>query len=385
MKKCLLIIISLLLLLNINKPSYVAFAEKDVDNIDDVIEKELDSIDFSEIEKYIKDNKIELPKNFSTIIKNIINGEFSLDYSNVFKYFTEIIFSNVKQIMPNLITVIIIALLYKIISTFNGAINEVKDIIYVVMLACIVSTLLPIINQCIFVAENTLKNINNIINIISPIILTLMIASGASVMASIYQPAVIFYGNIISGLITTMILPVIKIIITLNFITCLFPELKLNGYISFLNSIIKWILGISFTIFSLFISVQGLTGGNIDGITLRATKYAITNTVPIIGGFISGGFNLVVAGSVLIKNALGVGAIILLFYTVASPLLFIISVQLTLKGVSAVISTVSDEKISSVCLSTSKNLSLITTSLLGTIFTFFIFNIIIIVSANALI
>lgn len=385
MKKCLLIIISLLLLLNINKPSYVAFAEKDVDNIDDVIEKELDSIDFSEIEKYIKDNKIELPKNFSTIIKNIINGEFSLDYSNVFKYFTEIIFSNVKQIMPNLITVIIIALLYKIISTFNGAINEVKDIIYVVMLACIVSTLLPIINQCIFVAENTLKNINNIINIISPIILTLMIASGASVMASIYQPAVIFYGNIISGLITTMILPVIKIIITLNFITCLFPELKLNGYISFLNSIIKWILGISFTIFSLFISVQGLTGGNIDGITLRATKYAITNTVPIIGGFISGGFNLVVAGSVLIKNALGVGAIILLFYTVASPLLFIISVQLTLKGVSAVISTVSDEKISSVCLSTSKNLSLITTSLLGTIFTFFIFNIIIIVSLNALI
>lgn len=385
MKKCLFIIISLLLLLNINKPSYVAFAEKQVDNIDDVIEKELDAIDFTEIEKYIKDNKIELPKNFSTIIKNIINGEFSLDYSNVFKYFTEIIFSNVKQIMPNLITVIIIALLYKIISTLNGAINEVKDIIYVVMLSCIVTTLLPIINQCIIVAEKTLTNVNNIINVISPIILTLMIASGASVLASIYQPAVIFYGNIISGLITTMILPVIKIIITLNFVTCLFPELKLNGYISFLNSIVKWILGISFTIFSLFISVQGITGGNIDGVTLRATKYAITNTVPIIGGFISGGFNLVVAGSVLIKNALGVGAIILLFYTVASPLLFIISVQLTLKGVSAIISTVSDEKISSMCLSTSKNLSLITTSLLGTVFTFFIFNIIIIVSATSLI
>ena len=385
MKKCLFIIISLLLLLNINKPSYVAFAEKQVDNIDDVIEKELDAIDFTEIEKYIKDNKIELPKNFSTIIKNIINGEFSLDYSSVFKYFTEIIFSNVKQIMPNLITVIIIALLYKIISTLNGAINEVKDIIYVVMLSCIVTTLLPIINQCIIVAEKTLTNVNNIINVISPIILTLMIASGASVLASIYQPAVIFYGNIISGLITTMILPVIKIIITLNFVTCLFPELKLNGYISFLNSIVKWILGISFTIFSLFISVQGITGGNIDGVTLRATKYAITNTVPIIGGFISGGFNLVVAGSVLIKNALGVGAIILLFYTVASPLLFIISVQLTLKGVSAIISTVSDEKISSMCLSTSKNLSLITTSLLGTVFTFFIFNIIIIVSATSLI
>ena len=365
-------------------PTRIAFAEESVD-IDEIIEKELDSIDLSEIDNFIKENNIEIDKNFLTTIKKIIKGELSFDFNNLFNYLINIIFSNVKQVLPNLISIIFIAFLYKIISSFNGVFNEVKDIIYVVMIAFIIATLLPIIDQCLTIAENSLVNVNNIINVISPIILTLMIASGASVTASIYQPAVVFYGNIISGLITNTILPVIKIIIVLNLITCLLPELKLNGYISFLNSIIKWILGISFTIFSLFITVQGITSGNIDGVSLRATKYAISNTVPIIGGFISGGFNLVVAGSVLIKNALGVGAIILLFYTAISPLFFIISINLTLKGVSAIISTISDDKIASVCSSTSKNLSLVTASLLGAIFTFFIFILIIICSANALI
>ena len=384
MKRIFFIILSLFLLISINKPVQKAFAKDEID-IDEIIEKELDAIDLSEIDKFIKDNNIEIDGNFLSVITKIINGDISLDYNNIFNYLVEILFSNVKQVLPNLISIIFIALLYKIISSFNGAIDEIKEIIHVIMVAFIIVTLLPIINQCIDVAEKGLTNVNNIINVISPILLTLMIASGASVSASIYQPAVVFYGNIISGLISNAILPVIKIIIVLNLVTCLLPKLQLNGYISFLNSIIKWILGISFTIFSLFVTVQGITGGNIDGVSLRATKYAISNTIPIIGGFISGGFNLVVAGSVLIKNALGIGAIILLFYTVISPLLFLIAISLTLKGVSAIISTVSDEKISTICSSTSKNLSLIIASLLGAVFMFFIFILIIIYSANALI
>jgi hypothetical protein len=53
-------------------------------------------------------------------------------------------------------------------------------------------------------------------------------------------------------------------------------------------------------------TVQGITSASIDGISIRATKYAISNSIPIVGGFLRDGFDIVIAGSVLIKNAVGI-------------------------------------------------------------------------------
>ena len=53
--------------------------------------------------------------------------------------------------------------------------------------------------------------------------------------------------------------------------------------------------------------------------------------MPIVGGFLSGGIDLVLAGSALIKNALGSFAVFLLFGALLRPVLLIAAFQLFLR------------------------------------------------------
>lgn len=50
-------------------------------------------------------------------------------------------------------------------------------------------------------------------------------------------------------------------------------------------------IGLSITIFTFFMSAQGLSSAVIDGVSFRAAKYAITNSIPIVGGFLKDGFD----------------------------------------------------------------------------------------------
>ena len=385
MKRLLSLIFAIFLIISICPKGVLhSYADTKTD-LDKIIEENLDKLDFSEIEDYLKNTNTDFNKSFSDYIKEIISGEFSLDFSSIFSYLTGLLTEKISSVLPRFISVIAIALLYKFIAEIGAPIDEIKDVVYYACVGSIVIILFSAVTECFNSAQKTIENCNTIIQIISPVLLTLMVACGETVSVGIFNPAIIFYGSLTTSLILQTIFPLIKMILILSLLSGISPELKLNGFILFFSNLIKWILGISFTVFSLYLSLQGILGGNIDGVSIRATKYAISNSIPIIGGYVSGGFNIVVAGSVLIKNAVGIGGIVVLFFSVISPLFFIIATQLIIKLLSAIISVVSDEKISTVCNNLSKGLSLVIASIVGVCFIFIIFVLIIICFGGAFI
>jgi len=162
-------------------------------------------------------------------------------------------------------------------------------------------------------------------------------------------------------------------------------KVKLKKFSEFFSSIIKWLIGVSVTVFGLFLSIQGIASGVFDGISMKAAKYAISNSIPLIGGFLKDGFDLVVAGSVLIKNALGISSILLIFYKILSPIMQILAFSLLLKLVSAIIEPISDSRVSDFCSSISKSVSYFIVCILFVAFMTFILILLMIFSANAFI
>lgn len=94
---------------------------------------------------------------------------------------------------------------------------------------------------------------------------------------------------------------------------------------------------IDFYGFTAFISVQGITAGSIDGISIRTAKFAIKSYVPILGSYLSDGMGIILASSNLIKNAVGATGLFLLLATIISPLIELILFMLILKLVSGII------------------------------------------------
>jgi stage III sporulation protein AE len=131
--------------------------------------------------------------------------------------------------------------------------------------------------------------------------------------------------------------------------------------------------------------MQGITSATYDGIVRRAAKYAIGNGIPIVGGFLSGGFDLAVAAGILIKNSLGSMGIFLMISALFKPLVLLISVNLLLRLVSAIAQPFGASKISDFLSQIADDLNYCTAGILLSAFMYFICIIIAICSTEMLI
>ena len=94
-------------------------------------------------------------------------------------------------------------------------------------------------------------------------------------------------------------------------------------------------------------------------------RYAIKNYIPMLGGYISEGFELVKAVGILIKNATGGVGIVLLFFDILSPLIMLAIFELGLKFVSGIIEGVGDKKSAKLLFDVAGSLRLLVVVLIG--------------------
>ena len=109
-----------------------------------------------------------------------------------------------------------------------------------------------------------------------------------------------------------------------------------------LRSIVCWLLGVSFTVFLGAMSLQGVCSASIDGVVLRAAKYAVDNFVPVVGGMFSDTMDTLIGCTLIVKNALGVAAVVALLGAVLGPLMRTLAVVLVMKLSAALLEPVAD-------------------------------------------
>lgn len=198
---------------------------------------------------------------------------------------------------------------------------------YISVGAVILSCLLGVLQE----GFNSVAQMKKQMEIVYPILLTLMAASGGAVSANVFRPAVAFMSGGITQLFSAIVLPGSVAVIILAFVGNLSEDVRTERLGELFKSFNKWIIGLSLGLFSLFLTVQGITSAQYDGLSLRAAKYVLSGSVPIVGGFLSGGLDLVVAGSAIIKNAVGSFSVFMLVGTLLHPLLLIIAFQIFLR------------------------------------------------------
>src|SRR5699024_3736126 len=125
---------------------------------------------------------------------------------------------------------------------------------------------------------------------------------GGTVSVSVYQPAMALLTGTIINLFTMVLLPIFIFSTVFSVVSNLSNTIKLDKFTNFFNSLYKWLSGLIFTIFTAFLSVQGITAGSVDGISIRTAKYAIRSYIPILGSYLSDGMSIILASSNLIKN-----------------------------------------------------------------------------------
>ena len=203
------------------------------------------------------------------------------------------------------------------------------------------------------------------IEIIFPILLTLIAAIGANTTATTFQPLLVIISSGIAKLFTYILLPLFVFSIIFGVVGNLSKNVKMDKFSKFFSSLFNWIVGIVFTMFVAFLTIHGLTVSSIDTISFKTAKFAIKSYVPLLGGYLSDGINVIISSSVLIKNAVGVSGLIVMIGTIFMPIIKIILVVLLLKLSSAILEPICDKETPDFLYAISKSLSMLIVSIMA--------------------
>ena len=331
-------------------------------------DENLNMFDFSKLDEVLQklENSEEYgASSFLEKVKQLINGEYSGDFGGLFNSVSNIFVSDFKKLIPLLATILAIAILSNLMSEFKVKSNKnLGNIVHFVCYNAIIIIVCTSITNLINVASGAISSMQSQMEIIFPIILTLMASVGSTVSVGIYQPTLAMLSGLIVNIFNYIVLPIFIISFVISVVGNLSNNVKLNKFSSLLNDVFKWIIGVVFTVFTGVLTIKGISAGSFDSVSIRTTKFAIKNYIPIVGGYLSDGFNILMASSVLIKNAVGTAGLFLIFISIISPIITILIFKWSLHLLSAFLEPMFDSKISNFLFSVSKAINMLIASIL---------------------
>ena len=269
--------------------------------------------------------------------------------------------------------IIAIAVLYSMVNASHSEKNKtLNDVIHFVCYGAVVVIIVAWVSKLLILTVNTLNNVKVQMELIFPLLLTVLTALGGNVAVSVYQPAMAMLSGTVISIFINVLMPIFTFMLVFIIISNLTTNIKFNKFSDFFGSSFKWLMGIVLMLFSAFVSIQGIMAGSIDSISLKTAKYTIKSAVPIIGGFLSDGVSLIMVSSVLIKNAIGVSGLILLFGTILLPIVKIIVFSFLMKLACAILEPIADTRITNFVSSIAKSIQMLIALILGVGFMYFL-------------
>ncbi len=367
-----------ILMHNIQNNIMICFAENNTggvvrDNLEIELEKNtndiLNDIDFADIDKIISDLQLNEGNfaDFSSMVSAIMSGELDFSFDSIVGVFKDGFVEFVKDLLSPLCLIFLIILLSNIVSSYSSKkmSSSIHDVVRFACLSVIVIVVSVLLKNVIDVAKGTLQGLIEQVNAICPILLTLMVSVGGVTSSASLSPIILFFSNNIANIFYYILFPIFVLIVIISIISNLSKDKKVGDLGTFFGSLFKWILGTVCTIFMAVLSINGILSIGKDGLSVKAAKYAIKNYIPFLGGYISEGFEIVKVGSLVVKNAIGLGSIILIFFTLVKPLLYLCSLSLGFKLVAGVSGVIDNTDISKLLFKLSNALKYLIAILVG--------------------
>ena len=359
------------------------FAHADVmSDLEDNIDEGLNNIDFSNVDGVASGFVGSVLEK----VRSIINGEFD-SAESFWQMLGQMFSEGVGELLPQLVAITIVLIILGLIRrTSGGLISESTDsVVSFVGVTVVLLAVLSLIVGLYREVYEVLFQVATLSEVSSPILLTLLIANGGNALSSVCQPSMVMFSTVVIAIIRNVVLPLSIFALIFAVVSNISSNVKVGKMSSFLTNASGWVLGIVFMLFSAFTSVQGITAASIDGVSYRAAKFATKSYIPILGGYLAEGFDVVVASTSLIKNAFGAVTLLVLLFAIVKPLVSILCVNIGLQAVAAVCEPIVDDKYVKMLGGISKTLTFLSVLILAVAFMFCILVLIAISCANGVI
>lgn len=281
------------------------------------------------------------------ILDNAIKGQ--VDNQTILKRVLSLLGGQLVDGLTVLGSVLAIVIIHSILKSVSESLenNTISKLIYYVQYILIVTIIMMNFSDIVQVVKDTCNNLVGFMNILIPLLISLMIYTGSITTSGTLEPIILFLINFIGNIIQTIIIPIVLIFTSLIVISKISDNVQIDKLSKFLKSGVVWFFGIILTVFVGVISLEGTLSSSVDGITAKTTKAVVSSAVPVVGKILGDAVDTVLGCGIILKNAVGLIGVIVVIGICIIPILKLGILTIAYKLMSAICEPIADKNITS--------------------------------------
>lgn len=285
--------------------------------------------------------------NFNEIVDEIVNGRFSFGVKGIINKIIRLFLGELQTsfaLMGALISLMLICAVANNLSESFGKKSMADATKYACFAYLGVLGVTAFSTVCGYVTQ-TLRDISVLIQSIIPAMTMLMASGGSVTLGTMSHPVIFFVCSAMTALIKNVITP----LVLLRAVSVLLCGISRNSGISEISELFamlhKNLLTLSMSLFSGVLGLSRLAASSFDNLAARGIKFAVSTSVPLVGGSISEAMSSVAGSAALLKNAVGITGVIMLFSMFVIPMIKIGALALSYRIAAAISSPVADKQL----------------------------------------
>ncbi|MBC5627517.1 stage III sporulation protein AE [Clostridium sp. NSJ-6] len=376
MKRVFLSLIFAAILFIFGSVSNIAFAE---DNITSVINNDEIQTEIDSLYNYINTMKsdVELMNELDPVsyIKAYMeDGKGNISISKIGGAIVSLLLKEVRSVLGLSFSIIAIGIISALLKNLQEAFNAegISEVAFYACYALMIVMLTKTFLISLDMAKDVITNVVEFMSKLLPVLVLMLGAAGGLTQAATMDPIILGATILIPQIYLNIIIPLILSSFVLQFANNMSNGSKLSNLCDITKKSTMWIQGIVITIFIGLLTVRGITASTIDAVTLKTTKFAIDNFIPIVGKSFSDAISSVAGYSLIIKNAIGSIGLIAIILIILYPIIKIVLSSIIFKLSASLLEPIADKRITKSIAAAGESLTLIMSCVLCVSLMFFI-------------
>ncbi|MCI6006739.1 stage III sporulation protein AE [Oscillospiraceae bacterium LCP25S3_E10] len=143
-----------------------------------------------------------------------------------------------------------------------------------------------------------------------PVMAGIMLTMGQSLQAAGSYTMVMGAGTAVSQISNNILVPLLNTFLGISVVSGISQRVNLNGFCELVNKVLKWVLTFTMSVFTAILTMQSIISSSADSAGVKATRFAISSFVPLVGGALSEAYQTVRGCMGMLKSGVGVFAIL---------------------------------------------------------------------------
>lgn len=334
-KLCLIILIVLFSFLS-DMSITVTLASTELKDYESVLDEVFDDNTVNEaLGEVFGENRIGIRQ----LIEALLSGEMNV--IDVFKELLENRLTGIeryKNIFIKLLLLSLFCALFGFLPKIFGS-EQASQMGHYIAFIILTAYLLSILAEALSIVKNSIDMIIFLMNAVIPVFLVAVAISGAISTAGLSAGIFEILVYLAQQLIYNFLCPATMVFALVGFANQLLESDKFSKLVDLIKKMISWVLKGIITMLIGFQFLQNLITPYVDKFNSSVTKQTL-EAVPGVGDIASSGIGIAVGAALIVKNSIGVVAMIILLAVTAAPVIELIIYTLVLMLINALLQPV---------------------------------------------